>query len=161
MKTITKNTVVEIEYRLTNSDGNIIDSSEGYGPLAYLHGNDNLIPGLEAALEGKCLGDELEVTVAPADGYGERDEDLVRVVARDRFDVAGDELEVGMQFQAETEHGIRVFTITEVGSDAVKVDGNHPLAGETLQFWVKVVGLRAASPEEIAHGHVHGPGHHH
>jgi len=157
---IGKHKVVTIDYTLTNNDGAVLDSSKGQEPLAYIHGTEFMIPGLEHALEGKAAGDSLSVTVEPADGYGERDEGLVKVVERGMFgDV--ERLDAGMQFQAQTDDGIEVVTVTAVEGDQVTVDGNHPLADVVLHFDVKVVGVRDASQEEIDHGHVHGPGGHH
>ena len=134
---IAENTVVAFHYTLTNEAGQTIDSSrQREEPLNYLHGHGNIIPGLEKALVGKQAGDKLEG--------------------------AGGELKPGMQFQAQTEAGQRIFTITEVEGDQVTVDGNHPLAGETLNFDVEVTEVREASDEEKEHGHVHGPeGHEH
>ncbi|MGB1220725.1 MAG: FKBP-type peptidyl-prolyl cis-trans isomerase, partial [Alcanivoracaceae bacterium] len=126
-----------------------------------LHGHGNIIPGLENALVGKAAGDKMDVTVEPAEGYGERHEQLIQQVPRTAFEGV-DTLEPGMQFQAETGMGPRLFTITEVGGEEVTVDGNHPLAGETLNFAVEVTEVREASAEELEHGHVHGPeGHDH
>ena len=156
---IAKDRVVTINYTLTDANGTLIDSSEGREPLAYLHGAGNIIPGLERALEGKQSGDSLSVTVAPEDAYGERDDALLQVVPRDRFE-SPEELEIGMAFQTPTEHGIRVVTIVGVDHQDITVDGNHPLAGETLNFAVSVVEVREASDEELHHGHVHGPGGH-
>jgi len=156
---ISKHKAVAIEYTLTNDSGEVIDSSEGQDPLSYLHGAGNLISGLEQALEGKSAGDELKVTIAPEDAYGEHVEELIQKVPRDRFEGA-DELEVGMRFHASSDHGETLVTITEVTDDEVTVDGNHPLAGETLHFEVKIVDVRDASAEEIDHGHIHGPGGH-
>ena len=156
---ISKHKAVAIEYTLTNDSGEVIDSSEGQDPLTYLHGAGNLISGLEQALEGKSAGEELKVTISPEDAYGERIDELIQIVPRDRFEGA-DELEVGMRFHASSDHGETLVTITEVTEDEVTVDGNHPLAGETLHFEVKVVEVRDASEDEVAHGHIHGPGGH-
>jgi len=156
---ISKHKAVAIEYTLTNDSGEVLDTSEGQDPLSYLHGAGNLISGLEQALEGKATGDELKVTVSPEDAYGERMDELVQKVPRDRFEGA-DELEVGMRFQASSDRGDTLVTITEVSDDEVTVDGNHPLAGQTLHFDVKIVDVRDASEEEIDHGHIHGPGGH-
>lgn len=153
---ISANKVVSIDYTLTNSEGAVIDSSEGRGPLAYLQGHSNIIPGLETALEGKNIGDALQVTVAPADGYGERDDSLTQAVPRNMFENA-DEIQVGMQFQTQTEQGPHIVTVISTDDENVTVDANHPLAGQTLNFDVKVVEVRDASPEELEHGHVHGP----
>lgn len=158
---ISANKVVSIDYTLTDDSGAVIDTSEGRGPLAYLQGHGNIIPGLESALEGKSAGDALQVSVAPADGYGERDDTLSQEVPRQMFENA-DEIQVGMQFQTASEHGMHIVTVTAIDTDNVTVDANHPLAGQTLNFDVKVVEVRDASEEELEHGHVHGPeGHDH
>lgn len=159
---ISANKVVSIEYTLTNDQGDVIDSSVGREPLDYLQGHGNIIPGLESALEGKAAGDSLKVNIAPADGYGERDDALTQAVPRQMFENA-DEVQVGMQFQTMSEHGPHVVTVVSMDAENVTVDANHPLAGENLNFDVTVVSVREASPEELDHGHVHGPDdeHHH
>lgn len=157
---IAKNAVVNIHYTLKNDAGAVLDSSAGGDPLAYLHGNGNLIPGLEKALEGKSAGDKLNVSIAPAEGYGTRDENLVQDVPRSAFNGV-DNLAVGMQFQADSNYGPRTVVITNIKADTVTVDGNHPLADQTLNFEVEITGVRAATSEELAHGHVHGAGGHH
>lgn len=154
------NTVVLIHYTLTSDTGETLDTSAGREPLGYLHGFGNIIPGLENALTGKQAGDKLKVSIKPEEAYGVRDDALVQVVPRSAFGGAQD-LEVGMQFQAQTPQGVRVVTIVEVEGDDITLDGNHPLAGETLHFDVEVTEVRAASQEELAHGHVHGEGGHH
>lgn len=153
-------TVVSFEYTLTNPMGEVLDSSKGRSPLAYLHGAGNIIPGLEQALEGKKAGDSFSVTVQPKEAYGERDEKQVQSVPRKQFSEM-EPVEAGMQFEVRTEHGPRVLTISEVREKEVDVDGNHPLAGVALTFAVEVISVRAASGEEQSHGHVHGEGGHH
>ncbi|MBI3244355.1 MAG: peptidylprolyl isomerase [Chloroflexi bacterium] len=158
---IAKHKVVTINYTLTDDEGKVIDSSKGGEPLAYIQGIGNLIPGLEAALEGRSSGDTLAVSISPEDGYGLRDEAMMQVVARDTFNSA-DELEIGMRFRAQLEGGTHVFTVVGVDGDEVTIDGNHPLAGMTLNFDVAVVDVREATAEELSHGHAHGPdGHGH
>lgn len=152
--------VVLMHYTLTNDKGETLDSSSGGEPLAYLHGTGNIIPGLEKALEGKQAGDKLQVKVSPAEGYGERDASLIQQMPRRAFKGVGD-LHVGMQLQTQGPQGMRVITITKMAGDMVTVDGNHALAGETLNFDVEIIEVRAASAEEMSHGHVHGPGGHH
>lgn len=156
-----KNDVVALlEYELTSDDGEIIDTSKGNAPLAYLHGKGNLIPGLEAELEGKASGDTFQVRIEPEQGYGVRNEGLVQAAKREQFPAEVD-LQVGMQFQAQTQAGPTIVTVIRVEEDVVTLDGNHPLAGVALNFDVKVVEVREATEEELAHGHVHGPGGHH
>jgi FKBP-type peptidyl-prolyl cis-trans isomerase SlyD len=157
---ISQDSVVSIHYTLTSDAGEVIDSSSGGQPLAYLQGHGNLIPGLERELEGKNAGDKLQVRIAPGDAYGEHDPDLVQDVPRAAFQGVSD-IQVGMQFQAQSNHGPRTVTITKVAADAITVDGNHPLAGQHLNFAVEVMEVRTATEEELAHGHVHGPGGHH
>lgn len=156
---IAKNKVVSINYTLKDDADNVIDSSEGAEPLAYIHGIGNIIPGLENALTGKAKGDKVAVTVAPAEAYGERDEALTQVVPRDRFE-PGVDIQAGMQFHTNSEGGIQVVTVTAVDDQGVTVDANHPLAGVTLNFQVEVMDVRDATDEELSHGHVHGPGGH-
>jgi len=155
---VAKNKVVVFDYRLTDEQGALIEESQNTGPFAYIHGTNSIIPGLEAALEGKQSGEALTVSVEPSKAYGERDDALVAVVPRDRFE--SDHVEVGMRFQTETPHGMRVFIVTEVNDAEVTVDGNHPLAGQALTFDVNIVEVRDATAEELSHGHVHGPGGH-
>ncbi len=157
---IAANKAVSIDYTLTNDAGEVIDSSAGGAPLVYLHGAGNIIGGLENALVGKQSGDELDVSVEPADAYGEYSAELVATLNRSMFEGV-DELEVGMQFHASGPDGsMQIVTIRELEGDDVIVDGNHPLAGQRLNFKVKVVEVRDASDEEVAHGHVHGEGGH-
>lgn len=151
---------VLMHYTLTNDTGEVLDSSRGGEPLAYLHGSGGIIPGLEQALEGKQAGDKLQVKVAPKDGYGERDTALIQQMPRRTFKGVGD-LRVGLQLQTQGPGGMRVITVTKLAGDMVTVDGNHALAGETLNFDVEIVEVRAATAEEMSHGHVHGPGGHH
>ena len=158
---IAANKAVSIDYTLTNDAGEVIDSSAGGAPLVYLQGAGNIIPGLEKALEGKAVGDELTVAVEPEDAYGEYAAELVSTLSRSMFEGV-DELEVGMQFHASApDGGMQIVTIRDIDGDDVTVDGNHPLAGQRLHFAVKVVNVRDASQEEVAHGHIHGEGGHH
>ena len=158
---IAANKAVSIDYTLTNDAVEVIDSSAGGAPLVYLQGAGNIIPGLEKALEGKAVGDELTVAVEPEDAYGEYAAELVSTLSRSMFEGV-DELEVGMQFHASAPDGqMQIVTIRDLDGDDVTVDGNHPLAGQRLNFQVKIINIRDASQEEIAHGHVHGEGGHH
>ena len=156
---VLKDKVVSIDYTLTGKDGNVLDSSQGKAPLQYLHGRGNIIPGLESALEGKNEGEQVKVSVPPGQAYGERDERMVQPVPRSSFQGV-EKIEPGMQFQANTQAGPRIVTIVGVTPDQVTVDANHPLAGQTLNFDVKVVGIRDATQEELSHGHAHGAGGH-
>ena len=153
---VEKDKVVSIEYTLKDKDGNVIDASNGH-PLAYLHGHGQIIPGLEKALEGKTVGDKLTVTVPAAEAYGERVEQLVQDVPRALFQGV-DNIEVGMRFEAQSEQGVHSVEVTKVDGDTITVDGNHPLAGKDLTFDVEIVEIRDATPDELAHGHAHGPG---
>ncbi|TFH86399.1 peptidylprolyl isomerase [Billgrantia azerbaijanica] len=154
---IAQNSVVAFHYTLTNDAGEVLDSSEGRDPLTYLHGAGNIIPGLEKELEGRAAGDTLNVAVSPEEGYGEVQPQLVQEVPRDAFQGV-EAVEPGMQFQAQTQGGPLMVTVTKVEGDTVTVDGNHPLAGQKLNFDVKIEEVREASQEEIEHGHVHGAG---
>ena len=153
--------VVSMHYTLTDDAGEVLDTIQGRGPFDYLHGHGNIIPGLESRLEGAEPGFKDKVTVAPADGYGERNDQAVFDVPRDQFP-PDEEIRVGMQVHGEGPQGVIAFTVVDVAEDSIRLDGNHPLAGKTLHFDVEILDIRAASEEEIAHGHVHGPhGHHH
>ena len=153
---ITHNAVVAFHYTVKDEDGVKLDSSEGGTPLTYLHGANNIIPGLERALEGKSKGDSLDVNIPPAEAYGEYIDALVESVPREAFQ--GAEVEVGMRFEAQTNNGPISVVITHIEGDQVTVDGNHPLAGQRLTFEVKVADIRDASEDELAHGHIHGEG---
>ncbi len=159
--TIADKHVVSIHYTLTDADGETLDTSSGGAPLMYLHGAQNIIPGLEAALAGKSVGDEIKVTIEPADGYGEVDAELVQLVPREAFEGIED-IEPGMQFEARGPEGhSQVVLVQDVSEEGIVIDGNHPLAGQVLNFDVVVEAVREATVEEIAHGHAHGPGHEH
>ena len=157
---IAKNTVASIDYTLTDPEGKVIDSSKGREPLAYLHGASNIIPGLEAELEGKSAGDSLVVTIPSEKGYGAHDPNLVQPVPRSNFHGIK-EIKPGMQFEAKTPQGSRIVRVVKVDDQNVTIDANHALAGMELKFDVTVRNVREATPEEISHGHVHGAGGHH
>jgi len=158
--TITENSAVSFHYTLTDEQGQEIDSSAGQDPLAYLHGAGNIIPGLEKALEGKSVGDQLNVEVSAEEGYGPVQHELIQDVPRSSFQGV-ESIEVGMQFEAQTGQGGSVpVTVTAVTDETVTVDGNHPLAGTNLNFDVTIADVREASAEELEHGHIHGPGGH-
>jgi len=144
-------TIVSIDYTLKGNDGEVIDTSEGREPLAYLHGHGNIIPGLEKALEGKSEGEEVQVKVEPDEGYGPHRDELVQQVSMEAF--AGiDEVEPGMKFNAESAQGPLVVKVTEIDGDQVTIDANHDLAGEELNFDVTVRDVREASSEELEQG---------
>lgn len=157
---VADNKVVTIDYTLKDDQDSVIDTSAGHEPLSYIQGAGNLIPGLEKALVGKAPGDSVQVSIPPDEAYGDRDESLVQAIPRSRFERT-EEIEVGMQFQTEGQAGAQLVTVVSVDGDDIAVDANHPLAGMTLNFDVKVVDVRDATQEEISHGHVHGPGGHH
>jgi FKBP-type peptidyl-prolyl cis-trans isomerase SlyD len=150
---ISNNTVVSIDYTLTGDDGQVIDSSEGREPLQYLHGHQNIIPGLEKAIEGHSEGDELEVAVQPDEGYGPYRDELVQDVPMDAFSGV-DKVEPGMSFRAESNAGPMTVVVKKVGDDTVTVDGNHMLAGQVLNFKVAIKDVREATDEEISQGTV-------
>ncbi len=156
---VAKHKVVVIDYTLTDDKGTVIDSSKGGEPLAYIQGMNNIIPGLENALAGKQAGDSLKVSVSPSEGYGERNDAMQQEVPREMFDGAND-IQVGMQFHASDGEHMHVVTVVGVTDTHVTVDGNHPLAGQALNFDVTVVEVRDPTQEEMEHGHVHGPGGH-
>ena len=152
--------VVTIAYTLKDDAGQVIDTSEGGEPLAYLHGAQNIVPGLEKALEGKSAGDSLTVSLSPEEGYGRRDAALVQNIPVRKLPEK--KVQPGMQFRVMTDAGPRILTVLSVSGDYAKVDANHPLVDKTLHFDVKVVDVRDATEEEKTHGHVHGPhGHDH
>jgi len=151
---VSENKVVSFHYTLKNDAGEVLDSSKGRDPLTYLHGAGNIIPGLEKALEGKDAGDHVDVSVAPEEAYGNRNDALIQSVPRSAFEGV-DEILPGMQFQAQTPNGMQILTVVKVEDDIVVVDGNHPLAGETLHFSVDITDVREATEEELAHGHAH------
>lgn len=157
---VSQNTVVSLSYELYDSDGKLIEKAES--PLEYLHGGySGIFPLVEKALDGKAVGDTCRVRLTPADAFGEYDAELVRIEARDRFP---ETVDVGMQFQGESSGNGEtiVYTVTDIADGKVVVDGNHPLAGQTLNFECIIAAVRAATQEELSHGHVHGAhGHHH
>jgi len=152
---IEKDRVVSIDYKLHDAKGELIDSSDDSDPLVYLHGNENIIPGLEKHLLGKKVGDKVKCVIPAAEAYGERDEALVFAVSKAEFG-SDAEVEVGMQFEAHGEDGVQLVTVKGIEGDEVTIDANHPLAGEELHFAVSVIDIREATAEELEHGHVHG-----
>lgn len=159
---IAKNTVVTLQYKLSDAQGNLIEESRE--PMVYLHGGyENTLPKIEEALDGQSAGYETTIQVEPDDAFGEYDPELIKIEPRSRLP---EPIEVGMQFEGTPEGGDDdeplIFTVTDVAEDKVVLDGNHPLAGMALRFTLNVTNVRTASDEEIAHGHVHGEhGHHH
>lgn len=155
---VAKNTVVTLDYNVTDPDGQLVD--EGKEPLVYLHGGyDDIFPMIEEALQGKSIGESVVVKMQPNDAFGEYDAELIQIEPRKAFPK---ELEVGMQFEGGPESGddddILIYRVTVIADDKVVLDGNHPLAGMALVFTCTVAGVRAAGAEEIAHGHVHDGG---
>jgi FKBP-type peptidyl-prolyl cis-trans isomerase SlyD len=157
---VADNMAVSIHYTLTNDDGEVLDSSIGDEALLYLHGGGNIISGLEKALHGKAAGDKFNVRIAAEDAYGELMDEMVQVISREMFEGI-DNIEVGMQFHADVSYGTGVVSVVNIEGDDITIDGNHPLAGLALTFDVEVIDVRAATQEEMAHGHIHGAGCHH
>lgn len=154
---ITQHSAVTIHYRLSDQEGRLLEDSFDSEPMLYLHGTENLIPGLEAALDGKSKGEKLDVTISAEEAYGPYHDGLRQAVPLEAFGNIED-IVPGMRFIAETEMGQRPVQVMEVKDDVVIVDGNHPLAGQSLNFSVEIVDVREASAEEIAHGHIHAQG---
>ncbi len=152
--------VISMDYTLRLDNGQVIDSSEGRGPFEFLHGHNQIIPGLEKGMVGMAVGDEREIVVSPEEAYGEIDPDAFQVVPMSVFP-ADMHLEVGQPLQMSDRSG-HIFNavVVEIRPQGVLLNFNHPLAGETLHFWVRVAALRAATAEELEHGHVHDEGHH-
>ncbi|MEI6896528.1 MAG: peptidylprolyl isomerase [Psychromonas sp.] len=154
---IANDLVVSIHFSVTEIDGNALDSTENGTPLEFIQGTGYLVPGLEAELAGKKIGDKFDLSLEAKDAYGEFKEELVQQVPLTLFEGI-DAIEVGMSFQAETDQGPRTVEVTEVNDDNVSIDANHPLAGMALQFVGEVVAIREATEEELAHGHLHAEG---
>jgi len=157
---IADGTVASFHYTLRGEDGAELESSRDGDPVAYLHGQGNILPALEERLAGHAPGDTLAVTLAPEQAYGPRRADSVQRVPLKHIQARG-RLQPGMVVAVQTEHGARQVTVLKVGKFNVDVDTNHPLAGRTLSFDIEVLEVRAASDEEMAHGHAHGAGGHH
>ncbi|WP_032116375.1 peptidylprolyl isomerase [Candidatus Arsenophonus nilaparvatae] len=154
MKKVAKDLVVSLAYKVRTEDDVLVDESLDTAPLDYLHGRGSLISGLEKALEGRSVGEHFDIEIQADDAYGQYDENLVQRVPKDVF-VGVDELQVGMRFLADTDMGSVPVEITGIEGDEVIVDGNHMLAGQNLKFNVKIIAIREATEEELAHGHVH------
>jgi FKBP-type peptidyl-prolyl cis-trans isomerase SlyD len=153
-------TVVTFHYTLRDQSGTAMETSLGGEPAAYLHGANNIIPGLESAMSGRAGGDTFSATVNPEDGYGLHNPDQVQRVPLKHLSYRG-KLEPGAVVQLSTSDGMRTVTVRKAGRHTADIDTNHPLAGQTLVFDIEVVDVRAATAEELAHGHVHGAGGHH
>ena len=157
---VEKDKVVLMHYTLKNDAGDVIDSSDGGDPLPFLQGHGNIIPGLESALEGSKVGDKLDVSIKPEEGYGERMKDAIQEIPSSALQGV-DEVKVGMQLQSQDKDGNAfLVTVTKIDDDKITVDGNHPLAGQTLHFSVSIESVRKAEDEELSHGHVHADGQH-
>lgn len=155
-----KDMVVTFHYTLKNETGDVLDSSTGSEPLSYLHGYKNIVPGLENALLGKAVGAQFQVTVEPAEGYGEREDEMMIEVPKSEWDLP-EHVGPGEIVELQSAEGHVVpAVIVEIGADVVVLDANHPLAGEQLFFEIELTDIRAATKEELEHGHVHGEGGH-
>ena len=155
-----KDKVVLMHYTLKNDAGDVIDSSDGGDPLPFLQGHGNIIPGLESALEGSKVGDKLDVSIEPEEGYGLRIKDAIQEIPSSALQGV-DEVKVGMQLQSQDKDGNAfLVSVTKIEDDKITVDGNHPLAGQTLHFSVSIESIRKAEAEELSHGHVHADGQH-
>ena len=156
-----KDKVVLMHYTLKNDAGDVIDSSDGADPLPFLQGHGNIIPGLESALEGSKVGDKLDVSIKPEEGYGERMKDAIQEIPSSALKGV-DDVKVGMQLQSQDQDGNAfLVNVTKIEDDKITVDANHPLAGQTLHFSVSIESVRKAEAEELSHGHVHADGQHH
>lgn len=151
--------VVSFHFTLKDDKGKVLETSEGAEPLVYLHGTGSIVPGLEEALEGRSVGDKFQVTLPPEKAYGVRNEKLVQQVPKDQF--PDPNVKPGMMFQMDSPQGPMILTVKEVSPTHVTVDANPELAGQTLNFDIEVSEVRAATKEEMEHGHAHGPGGHH
>ena len=156
---IEKNKVVSMHYTLKDDKGTVMDTSNGKSPLPFIQGNGQLIPGLESQIEGKEKGEKMNVTVAPADAYGEFRDDMIFKVSKEGFR-GEEELQIGMQVEVELEQGKSIAVVSKIEGNDVTLDLNHPLAGQTLHFDVEIMDVRDATEEELSHGHVHGEGGH-
>lgn len=155
MLTVEENRVVTFEYTLTNDGGDVIDSSANHAPLAYIHGSGQIIPGLEAELLGKQVGDKFNAVIDPENAYGIRHDELVKVIEKEQLAHLPN-LQEGMQLQAHDGNGMQILTVVGINDKEVTLDANHPLAGETLHFDVEVIGIREATAEELEFGLNHG-----
>ncbi len=159
-RVVARDCVVGFHYELFDADGTPLESSRDTEPMVILHGHGNVVPGVEEGLTGRAVGERFEIDVPPELGYGPRRADFSRRISKKHLVHAPKRLRPGIQVHVRTEQGVRTVTVLKVGASVIDVDINHPLAGQTLRFAVEIVSLRAAHPEEIAHGHAHGPGGH-
>lgn len=157
--TVAKDKVVRFHYNLTDAENTVEETTRGGSPMAYLHGHNNMIEGLEKAMDGKAVGDTFSVTLEPKDAYGEFLPDCEQRIPVKHLQGAK-KWRKGMVGTVNTEQGLRQVTVVKVGKFMVTVDNNHPLAGKILTFEIEIVDLRDATAEEIAHGHAHGDGGH-
>ena len=157
---IEKDKVVLMNYTLTDNEGNVIGSTEGDVPMAYIQGKGNIIPGLEVEMEGKKAGDKFKVNLSAEDAYGKRNQDLLHVVDRSVFQ-GDEEITIGLRVNIQTSNGDSIAIVSAFDDKTLTLDLNHPLADKDLTFNVEIVEVREASETEIEHGHVHGPGGHH
>ena len=155
MSEIKTNQVVEMDYTLKNTNGEVIDSSEGIGPLSFIMGKQNIIPGLEAEIAKKNVGDSFNVVVGPDDAYGPRNEAMIQAVPKAQFGDNADQIQIGSQFQVQDQNGQPlVVQVIELRDDEIVLDANHPMAGQTLHFDVKILSTRDATPEELERGYL-------
>ncbi|KGK43159.1 peptidylprolyl isomerase [Nitrincola sp. A-D6] len=164
MKQIENDSVVGFYYTLRDAQGEVLESNQGDTPMVYLHGHDNMIPGLEAAMAGRSAGDSFEITLQPEDAYGVREEDQQLKVPVKHLQGMPKNVrnwQAGMVALVETDQGPRHVTVVKVGRFMVSVDTNHPLAGKVLTYAIQIDSVRPAEADEVSHGHAHGPGGHH
>ena len=153
---ISKNSVVSISYRITDTEGTVLDHTDDGQTMEFIFGSGEMVPGLEKSISGKMAGDSLEVTVPAEEAFGNYDEKLTQELPKEMFAEMGD-IEPGLRFRAETDAGMEIVTVTSINEETVVVDANHPLAGIALVFSANIVDVREATPSELEHGHVHGP----
>lgn len=157
---VEKDKAVYFDYTLTDDEGTVLDTTEGQGEFAYIHGHGNLIAGMEKGLEGRREGEAFEITVEPEEGYGEYVEEAVVSMPRSTLEEAGVDVEPGVRVQAQGPEGPIDMTIVDFDDDTVTLDANHPLAGKRLHFAIRVAAIREAHPDEKKHGRLHPGGHH-
>ena len=155
MSEILENHVVEIDYQLKNTEGQIIDSSERVGPLSFIMGKQNIIPGLEAEIAKRNIGDSFNVSINPEDAYGQRNEAMIQSVPKAQFGDDADKIQLGSQFQVQDQNGQPLLVqVIDIKDDEIVLDANHPMAGETLHFDVTILSAREATKEELEQGYL-------